>query len=1072
MKKRTTILPVNTLQQSLALFKSLLAGLLLLIATGLSAQQTAAIDSLRGIIQDARTGEPIMAAKISVVNKASSAVTDEQGRFAIALSSTKDVLRIEAYDYAQVEIPVRNRKTLTIKLFPDVFTPSFSTVTTLTGEQPRARQVAARTTLQRFTDQTPLAADEIMQAELGGVLKANSRSGLPGLGSALFIRGINSLNANAQPLFVVDGVVWNSQYDVASIQEGYFSNALENIDLHDVESISVLRDGTSLYGSKASNGVIIITTKRGKDPVTKIGLNVLSSLISAPESLPMMDGESYRLYATDMCGSMGYTSANIARWGFAETNQNSPLYPVYHNNTDWNDQVYRQGKTNQYLIDVTGGDEKAMYYFSVGLADSKSVIKETGMSRFNTRFNTDLKLLNNLEMGVNVGFTRIERTLQDDGINPYTSPTWLAKIKSPFVSPYSFTDEGVITPDYANVDVLGIGNPVQVLLRSLNSTKKYRVNVNVAPEYRINKALTLTTVFDYSLDKAIERRFVPMTGTRPRYIQNKGYSSNEINSQVMRNTAIFSDTRLTYEETFDQLHHLKALYGIRFIDNYYESDYAEEHNTGDDNNTIITGSNDFLLVDGINNKTRSLSNYVQADYVYDERYMLTATMAIDGSSRFGRNTEDGIHLSDRSWAVFPAINAGWLLSSESFMKPLEAINFAKLRVGYGLTGNDGIQDYEAMTYFSIVQFMGVGNGLALDNLANNSLQWETTGRANLGLDLGLFNDRVNLTMDLYRSRTNNLLTLRRAPYFTGVNYRWMNEGSMTNNGYEVSALVKVLNTKPLKWEVGFGLGHYDNTITSLPKGAYTTPVFGGEVLTAVGESVGSFYGYKTLGVFSHETEAANAYYDAEAGVSRPLVKKNADGSYSPFLAGDIHFEEVVKDGIIDEKDKQVIGNPNPELFGNITSRFYFNRFTLTTLFTYSLGNDVYNYSRSQLEAGKDISNQTKAMKYRWTGEHQITTQPRAVFGDPMGNARFSDRWIEDASYLRLKNVKLSYDLPLKSTYFQGVNIWISANNLLTWSNYLGLDPDVTGGNGVYVQGIDAGLVPNTPSYAVGFRLNL
>lgn len=1072
MKKRTTILRIDTPYRRLIPFKTLLVGTFLLMATGLSAQRAVVKDSLSGLIQDARTGAPIAAARITVINKAASAVSDAQGRFTIALTSDNDVLNVQAYDYNTVEVPARGRRQLTILLNSEVFTPSFTTTMTLTGPQPRSRQVTAATTLRQLNDLNHLAADELIQGELGADVRGSSRSGQPGMGASLFIRGIHSLNANAQPLFVVDGVIWDNQYDVVSVQDGFFINSLVNIDLQDIETITVLKDGTSLYGSKASNGVILITTKRGKDPVTKIGLNVLTSFTTAPRSLPMMDGESYRLYAADMYGSMGYSGAQMAQLGFVQQNPAHPQYNVYHNNTDWNDQTYQQGRSNQYLIDVTGGDEKAMYYFSVGMTNGSSVIKETDFSRVNTRFNTDLKLLRNLDLGVNVGFTRLERTLQDDGINFYSSPTWLAKIKSPIVSPYGFTQQGEITPDYADTDALGIGNPIQVLLRSLNSTKTYKMNVNIAPVYRLNKHFTLTTVFDYNLYKGVERRYVPMKGTAARPIEGKGFSENELNSQVMRNTSFFSDTRLTFDKTFDTMHHLKALYGVRYLDNYYESDYMEEHNTGDDNNTIITGSNDFLSVDGINNKTKSLSNYLQAEYTYDERYMLTATMAVDGSSRFGRHTEGGFRFWKRSWGVFPSLNAGWLISSETFMQDLEAVNYAKLRAGYGLTGNDGMKDYESMTYFTIVRYMGAANGLLISNLANDALQWETTGRANLGLDLGLFNDRLNLTMDVYSSRTNNLLTLRKAPYFSGLGYVWKNGGTLSNKGYEASAMLKVLNNRMVKWEVGLGVGHYANTIEELPGGAYITPVYGGDVLSAVGEAAGSFYGYKTRGVFKNQDEAAAAYTNPETGVTGPLSIRNTDGSLTPFSAGDIQFEEVVKDGIIDENDRQVIGNPNPDLYGNLTSRFFVGRFTLTTLFTYSLGNDLYNYNRSLLEAGKDLSNQTAVMIGRWTGENQQTTQPRAVYGDPMGNARFSDRWIEDGSYLRLKHLKLSYELPLRSTYLQGVTMWASASNLYTWTNYLGLDPDVTGGNTVYEQGVDAGLIPNTPTFAVGFRLNL
>ncbi len=223
-----------------------------------------------------------------------------------------------------------------------------------------------------------------------------------------------------------------------------------------------------------------------------------------------------------------------------------------------------------------------------------------------------------------------------------------------------------------------------------------------------------------------------------------------------------------------------------------------------------------------------------------------------------------------------------------------------------------------------------------------------------------------------------------------------------------------------------------------------------------------FYGYKTKGVFATQQDAAAAN----------LKIKQVNGSTVDFGAGDIHFDDYVVDGIIDEKDKQVIGNPNPDLYGNITSKWMVKRFTLSTVFAYSYGNDVYNYYRSQLESGSGFYNQTTAMLNRWTADGQVTSQPRSVYGDPMGNARFSDRWIEDGSYLRFKNITLSYELPIKSKYFEGLNIWVAANNLFTVTNYLGLDPEFSAGNSVYYQGIDAGLIPQTKSYYVGIKLNL
>ena len=333
---------------------------------------------------------------------------------------------------------------------------------------------------------------------------------------------------------------------------------------------------------------------------------------------------------------------------------------------------------------------------------------------------------------------------------------------------------------------------------------------------------------------------------------------------------------------------------------------------------------------------------------------------------------------------------------------------------------------------------------------------------NGGVDLGLFNDRLSLSFDCFSSNTSNLLVVKQLPVIAGLGSYWTNGGTMQNTGYELSVNWKALNFKNFTWELGASVGHYANKITSLPVNDYTTQVFDGEVLTAVGQPMGTFYGYKTLGVFATQADADLA----------GLKKLNIDGTYSQFNAGDINFDDKTPDGIIDEKDKQIIGNSNPDLYGTITSKLSYKRISLSTVFTYSYGNDVYNYFRSQLESGKDFNNQTRVMINRWTAAGQVTDIPKAIYGDPMGNSRFSNRWIEDGSYLRLKTMTLSYDVPIKSNFIEGFNVWVSANNLLTLSKYLGLDPEFSVRNSVYYQGVDAGLVPLTKSYYIGVKFNL
>lgn len=1041
---------------------------LLFVTTPIKAQENSSAWKQKGTIEvtgqvlDAHSNKPIVAAQIQALNHTASATTDENGKFTIKLVRDDDVLSVSAYDFSAREIPVRGKKTLVIDLYPETFGSYYEKQDLPIGSVRNSTMVPSAKTVNDFTLSQAVSADEFVQSELGGNIRSISRSGVAGMGSSMFIRGYNSLLANAQPLYVIDGVIMNNMYDVESLFDGYFSNPLLNLDINDIQSITVMKDGVSLYGSKGSNGVILIKTNRGKSQVTKINLNIMAGMTTTPENIPVMNADQYRIYLSDMIGSAGYTNKEIDNMAFLKNDPTSGSYNKYHNNTNWADEVYQTGKTQSYLINVNGGDEKALYYFSLGYTGNDGVVKSTDLTRINTRFNADMNLTKDVSLGVNISYTNIEKTPLDDGVNYYTSPSYLSLIKSPFLSPYAFTSAGYITLDYADDDEFSIGNPAAIIENSMNYTKQHYFDISLLPVWSITKNMTVSSQFDYNLNKYEENYYSPIKGVATRYIEGYGYSENMIKNQLIRNIAITSDTRVKYSKLFNNIHQLDALIGWRYLYNYFESDYIEGHNTGSDNNTLLSNSYDYLQETGVNNHTKAISNYGTVDYNYNNRYFLSAAMAIDGSSRFGTETEGGFQLFGHSWGVFPSINGAWLVSSERFLKNIGAINLLKIRAGYGITGNDGIEDYATKAYFSSVRYLGVANGIILTNVSNNKLQWETTGRANAGIDLGLFNERLNISMDVYASRTNNLLIWKNLDDLAGLDAYQTNAGELSNKGFEVSANLKLLNLKHFQWEVGMTAGHYKNRIESLPEGDIITEVYDGTILSTVGQSAGVFYGYKTKGVFATEEDAT----------SSGLSVLNENGTYTQFGAGDIIFEDYFADGIIDEKDKQIIGDPNPDIYGSFTSNISVMKFTISALFNYSYGNDVYNYLRSQLEAGTDFSNQTTTMLSRWTTEGQITSQPKAVYGDPMGNSRFSDRWIEDGSYIRLKTVSLSYNIPINNTFISGMDIWVAANNLWTLTNYLGTDPEFSSKNSVLYQGIDAGLVPQTKSFFMGVKINL
>jgi hypothetical protein len=386
----------------------------------------------------------------------------------------------------------------------------------------------------------------------------------------------------------------------------------------------------------------------------------------------------------------------------------------------------------------------------------------------------------------------------------------------------------------------------------------------------------------------------------------------------------------------------------------------------------------------------------------------------------------------------------------------------KLSAGYDASGNDDVAITASRTSLSATRFMNGSIGLVLNNIGNTGIQWETTHRFRVGLDLTEYNNILGFSLNFFKSYTNNLLTLKSLPEITGEGYYWSNDGSLENVGLDFGVRFKLLNRKNWKWELGVNTSAYKNEITALPDGDYTTKIYGANVLTSVGRAAGVFYGYETDGVYATQQEADDA----------GLTVVAATGEVTPFGAGDMKFVDHVVDGVINEKDMVVIGDPNPDVYGNLYSNLTYKRFALNMNFNYSYGNDIYNYQRSQLEGGSQFFNQTTALNRRWIGEGQHTDIPKATFGDPMGNARFSDRWIEDGSYLRLRSVTLSYALPVNSVWLQGLTFWATANNLFTFTNYLGSDPEVWAGNSVLYQGIDRGLTAQGRSVLLGIKINL
>ena len=1016
---------------------------------------------VKGKVINPATGSSFAGVRISVLNTKSAAMTEEDGSFEIKVPHLGVTFEVEAPGYQKQLESLRGRTYLEIKILEktqasfydeDMLSPKYvSAISTFSSEI--------------------LTIDEDISSRLNGTVRGITHSGTPGGGAAIFLQGLNSINMTSQPLYVVDGVIWQIQEGEAftSMHSGFYNNPLSLINPNDVEKITVLKSGTSLYGSKGANGVILIDTKRARSMATDIVAYASLGYRSAFESMPVMDAASYRLYASDVVGNKYVNSSAVEKYRFLDDDETKSYYKDNHNNTNWLDQINTNAIIQNYGLNVQGGDEVALYSFSMGYTSSEGNVKETNFNRLNARFNSDIKMTDRLKAAFDLSFTQTSNQVRNDGVDSVAAPVFLAMIKSPLYSPYQYNDNGSLSARLTDIDELGVGNPLSLIEYGLGKSEQYGLNASFLPSYTFGQdKLILSLLFSYNWKKLDENSFIPDRGIAETTLYNDlneiyAISRNMVKDRMDKQTSIAAGARFDWNVIRNSVHYLKTFGGYRFYSDSYTSRYAQGHNTGSDNmNQLQNTTSSLRHSTGIDDNWKSISWYANANYSFKNRYFLDYTMSLDASSRFGKKADAAMNVGDVAWGFFPSVSAGWLISSEQFMKQADFINYLRLRAGYDITGNDNIPNYAARSYFTSVRLRDGAMGLVLDNIGNEQIKWETTSKATVGLDASLFNNRWSFAVEYYASKTKDLLTRKSLNEVAGLTYYWANEGELENKGYGVSTNIRVLDLSQWKLDFGVSVGHYDNKISSLPNGSFVTDICGAQVLTQEGSPVGVFYGYKTKGVFSTRNEAQSAN----------LNIRTVSGQLIPFQAGDMHFEEVVKDNIIDEKDRQIIGDPNPDLYGNFNLNLKYKHFSLGALFTYSYGNDVYNALRANLESGKAPYNQTTAMQNRWVAEGQITNTPKATYGDPMGNARFSDRWIEDGSYLKFKSISLTYDIPLNLTYMQDISIWASVNNLYTFSKYLGVDPEFSYGNQTIYQGVDAGLIPQSRSFNLGIRIHL
>lgn len=1073
---------------------------------------------LSGYVFDGATKKPLGGVKVqSLNNRYYTALTDDDGKYTIRVPEFVEALYINVQDFNPAQVAVKGSVVEPVYLTSGMNADFYKDGTALNNNQTML-----------IDEPNSLTIENEMEKGLAGSLRIINRGGMPAQGAAMFINGLNSLNSNAQPLVIVDGVMLDMQYDRTTLHQGFVNNLFNIIDPDDIESVEVVKNGTALYGAKGANGVLLINTRRGKSMATRINFRAYAGFETAPEQLKVMNASQYRTYITELIG----TQPNIDNVSTSKTipflndDKSYFFYDLYHNETDWQKDLYHDTFTQNYKVSVDGGDDVAMYHLSLGYAQSDAAAKKNDFNRLNIRFNTDVNMFKNFVTGMDFSYARNAYNLRDNGwaqsydTRNITSPNVLGLIQTPFISPYAFfvhsegndlslihsknVYSGKVYTDSPNpfrfaesYGYTGLANPYWILQNGEGDNKNFQeqtqFNINISPNYKINKYLTVKDRFSYILNRNNEKYYLPKYGTPVKDVEGLGEVTSIVSTQFAKETTLFNDFSVEWKRAYGA-HDIDLLGGFRLNSYSYSASNITGYNNDQDKMPNMSYSLFYKEYGGSNDKWNNMAYYLSASYNYKNKYFLTGTMSAEASSRFGKKADSGMKLCGVTWGLFPSLQAAWLVSSEKWFN-VKGIDYLKLTGGYEVSGNDDIDYYATRTYFSNFKFLNKATGILLTNIQNPKLQWETTKRYNIGLQASMLHNRLNVGIEYFHSNTDNLLTRKSVSDITGVSTMWSNDGSLTNRGVDFNVNAMLIQHKDWRWQAGFTIGHYKNEITSLPesnlnlirtyalnedgtRGAetqihgYTSSIYGSNnILTAVGQAAGVFYGYKTSGVFSTNEEASQAgkygYLRYPTGLS--------ENPYRNFRAGDVHFVDQNGDGWINEADMVVIGDPNPDIYGNIYTSLTWKSLKLDVNFKYSLGNDVYNYQRSQLESLNNNWNQTTAAVNRWRYEGQQTDVPRAM--DPssdswVNNERFSDRWIEDGSYLKLKNIRLTYKIPVNLSWLLGLSVWGECNNVFTISKYTGQDPEFSAGNGVLYQGIDAGYLPQSRNFTLGVTINL
>jgi len=980
---------------------------LIIFASGILAQER----TVTGTVSASDTDETIPGVTVRIKDSQRGTITDIYGTYSMPIQPGDSAIVFSFVGMETKEIPIGDRSVINVTLSPAVENLEEVVVVGYGTESKRLLTGSVGTVnANQFKELPTPTIDGALQGKTTGV-QVIQNSGTPGAAMTVRVRGNSSITAGNQPLYVIDGIpVTTGNYSQISFG-GQTIDAVSDLNPNEIETISILKDASAaaIYGARASNGVVLITTKRGKTEKTKINLSTYYGFKQAEKKLDMINSKQWKEYINNRTLNDGglppYSEEDI---------NNNPI------DTDWIDEVFRTAPMANIELSAAGGNERTQFFVGGNYVSEDGTLIGTDYERLNGRLNLDHRISDVVKIGASIGITSSNnnRVEGDQSLNgPLPNAITMPPIYPVYNEDGSYNEDG----PYAN--------PVSIAEQAVNWAKTFRNLGNIYADFNILQNLTFTTKWGFDYYSLHEHSYDPATTRQGSKYNGLGI---EAGTRIMN---IVSNNVLKYFATIADKHHIKAMFGYSFEkynrQRFYirGTDFPNEYFQWIASAATIQEASASNLDRGLN------SWFGQLKYNFEDKYLLSASFRADGSSKFGKNNQYGF---------FPSGSVGWRISEEAFMENVDWINELKLRTSYGLTGNDGIPDFSSIGLFAGGYNYNMEAGIAPIQLPNPDLKWETTAQFNIGTDFTIFNNRLTINLDYYSKHTSDLLLDRPIPASSGYNYVTSNIGEMVNKGFEIGFNGDVIDGMDFKWTAILNLSANRNEVTKLYDDQPIPPVGRGGNLVTVGEPIGVFYGWQAMGV---------------------------DPS-----TGNIVFEDINGDGLITSADQTIIGNPHPDFIGGFTNIFTYRNWSLNIFLQFSKGNDIFNGSRIYIESMKGADNQTIEILNRWMQPGDITQMPLATQNDLNNNNRSSSRFVEDGSYLRFKDVKLSYSFKkewVEKIYLTNLNLFFTAQNLLTFTKYSGMDPEINyAGEDNLRMGTDFFTYPQARTFIFGLNLGL